>query len=79
MKGFGANFDEYRRRPNMNIYIIQTHFGAVQIKTGKIHALPTDKRTKKGKMRAKYFEAIETIAKTAYELDCEIEDISPVF
>ena len=50
----------------MNYYIIQTDF-------------PMDKRTKKGKMRAKYFEAIETLARIAYELDCEIEDISPTF
>lgn len=63
----------------MKYYIIQTDFGPVQIKTGKIHALPMDKRTKKGRMRAQYFEAIETITRIAYELDCEIEDISPIF
>lgn len=62
----------------MNYYIIETHFGAVQVKTGKAFNLKTDGRTKQGKMRKKYFQAIEMLSQVAWELDCDIEDISPV-
>lgn len=62
----------------MNYYIIETDFRAVQIMTDKAFNLQTDGRTKQGKMRKKYFEAINILSQIAWELDCNIEDISPV-
>ncbi len=62
----------------MKYHIIETDFGSVQIKTDKAFKLKTDGRTKQGKMRKQYFEAIEKLSQIAWELDCEISDISPV-
>ena len=62
----------------MKHYIIETHYGAVQVKTGKAFKLKTDKRTKEGKLRQQIFQAIEALSEAAWMLDCDISDISPV-
>lgn len=59
------------------VYAFETDYGTYVIKSSLPHSLKRDRRTKEGKMLAKYEECIFILAEIAFELGEELPDILP--
>ena len=62
----------------MNKNIIVGNFGEYEIKSSKPFDLNSDERTRNGKLRKKYIEAVFALEMTAFELNVDIADILPI-